>query len=127
MTLQFQTYGINGCADSGNKECPHFLGSLEPAEEVTVFGCGCSSSKENGFVVTVAGCDLYGKCVTFTRGTHTSDRAIKRCIECESNPNRNKPPGQVVIDPSVPNAAAKQNFQAALAAAVKREGVPGRQ
>lgn len=69
--------------------CPHLL---EPTlESVRLFGCGCSSEKKNGILVSVFGCDLHGRCVPFTRGTHLEDESIVRCVVCPDNPaNRNE-------------------------------------
>lgn len=66
-------------------ECPHLLDPL--GESVTLYGCGCSSSKKNGIDASVWGCDLFGKCVR-QKGTHVSDPVVKLCHGCESNPNR---------------------------------------
>ncbi len=65
--------------------CPHLLGPI--GESVKLFGCGCASSSKNGIDVSVWGCELHGKCVTFVKGTRLGDETIKRCVACGDNPN----------------------------------------
>jgi hypothetical protein len=72
--------------------CPHLL---DPISETRVYGCGCCSEKKNGVPVTVFGCELHGRCVTFARGTHLADETVRRCATCEDNPhllNQAQPP-----------------------------------
>ena len=38
--------------------------------------------KANGTTVTVCECELHGRCVIFSRGTHLSDPMVMRCSQC---------------------------------------------
>ena len=65
-------------------ECSYFLGATDPKAEVTIYGCGCASSKTEGITVEVCECalDAHPRCITFSRGTLPEGSPIMRCHEC---------------------------------------------
>lgn len=66
------------------KECRYLLDPT--GDSVTLFGCGCPSSRKNGVQTAVFQCSLHGRCSPHPKGTHLSDASVQRCVTCPDNP-----------------------------------------